>query len=86
MANDISSSKAAGNDTCCNCPDCLKEVSEDQPGLVCDGCDMWYHAACGKVSDAVYEFVSNNCEEESVCWFCKRCEIMFRRLPTKVNL
>jgi len=82
MGIDVSSSKATGSATCCNCPDCLKEVSEDQLGLVCDGCDMWYHAACEKVSDAVYEFLNNNCEEKSVCWFCKRCEMVFRRFSS----
>jgi len=82
---DVSSSKTVGNpptvgnDICNNCPDCAKEVSDDLPGLVCDGCEMWYHAVCEKVSDSVYDFLSNNCDEKSVCWFCKRCEMVFRR-------
>ena len=43
---------------------------------------MWYHTVCEKVSDSVYDFLSNNCDEKSVCWFCKRCEMVFRRFSS----
>jgi len=36
-------------------PDCFKEVSDDLPELVCDGCEMWY-TVCEKVNDSVYDF------------------------------
>lgn len=81
---DASSSKAVDSDDIrtYNCPDCLKEVSDDQPGLTCDGCKMWFHVACEKVSDSVYEFLSNHGEEKSICWFCKGCEMIFRRFSS----
>ena len=51
---------------------CNELVKDDQQGLQCDGCSLWYHAPCQKVTKpaitALRKFV-----EMGVCWFCSRC-------------
>ena len=39
------------------CPDCGKNVLASQPGLKCDGCGLWHHIKCERVSDEVYDFL-----------------------------
>lgn len=68
-----------------HCGSCGKEVLEDQPGLKCDCCAMWFHLRCEKVADDVYDFLIVHDDEKSICWYCKRCTTVLRSVLMSVT-
>jgi hypothetical protein len=52
------------------CSSCDKSVGKQDIGLCCDDCNLWYHAKCAGVDDAVYTYFSKGKHP----WFCKNCE------------
>lgn len=55
-----------------NCLTCKARVGSGQMGLVCDGCDGWYHAECEKILKKEYEVIFKL--DDRVIWFCKSCK------------
>ena len=53
------------------CGKCNKPVKNNQKGLQCNRCDVWYHAKCELVSNNVYDLLSNTNNE----WFCGYCSL-----------
>lgn len=74
--------KLAINETTSDhCVDCGKAVLKTQQGLTCDGCGFWHHCECEEVSDEIYEFLCENCDEDSqIAWYCKKCSAICKKL------
>ena len=51
------------------CGVCQKPVKNNQKGLQCDSCDLWYHTNCCRVNDIVYNALANS----SCSWICCGC-------------
>lgn len=52
------------------CGKCSSPVTDDQNGLQCDTCNMWFHAPCQRVGNSLYDYLSNsNCS-----WHCTTCD------------
>jgi len=70
--NGESMKKPATNEVSDHCVDCGKAVLKTQQGLTCDGCGFWHHCECEDVSDEIYEFLCDNCDDDSqIAWYCK---------------
>lgn len=55
----------------CKCGSCLKEVGEQDNGVLCEICETWYHCRCQAVSDPMYKALSQYGAD--LHWFCKGC-------------
>ena len=54
------------------CPVCAVDVGDDEQGLLCERCMVWFHCDCAGVSSEDYEqFV--HCDED---WFCIGCKVI----------
>jgi len=51
------------------CGICKKNVNWNSKSIQCDGCDVWYHAACAKIGPETFR----NLEHSSVSWICIHC-------------
>ena len=49
---------------------CPKKVGYNEPAIMCDTCDKWWHARCGGLSDAQYAALETN---TSSTWHCPAC-------------
>ena len=50
------------------CGKCYSPVTDEQQGLQCDTCNVWFHASCQRVGNTVYDYLSNsNCS-----WHCTK--------------
>ena len=65
------------------CADCNKEVKDSQSAVSCDGCGLWHHTGCEKVSDEIYAFLSVN-NDSSLHWMCRKCTVIFQQLFSSV--
>ena len=68
------------------CPilNCKKIVGDDQDGIQCDVCNLWYHRECIKLSKEEYRIQKRN---ETSKWFCEKCigEIQDTKQELKVS-
>ncbi len=55
------------------CGTCHKPVRKNQKGILCDLCNIWYHAKCINMPDREY-FRLGNCDEP---WECNNCLLPF---------
>ena len=55
------------------CRDCAVPVLDGEQGLKCDLCDHWLHAKCKKITEAAYNFLSDN-DNEAIKWYCSHCK------------
>lgn len=52
------------------CKSCCKPVRDNQRGIQCDGCDIWWHQKCTvNVSEEKYHELANS----SKPWYCSKC-------------
>lgn len=56
-----------------HCGVCKKRCTKGEKALVCDLCGNWFHAACQKISDEVYEVIcrDSNADSPAIRWYCK---------------
>ena len=59
------------------CGTCRNKIKGDQQGLMCDGCERWFHAGCEHVSSGEFKYLSL-CEE--IMWFCKKCKNNYKEM------
>ena len=52
------------------CGLCNRAVRYGQRGVMCDGCDTWFHCNCMHMNTAVYRGITSN-----VSWLCCNCGI-----------
>jgi len=50
--------------------------------LQCELCELWYHAECQDVSKEAYRVLTRN---ESMHWFCKRCNASVNKVIMNVS-
>lgn len=53
------------------CGFCAEMVTNQHKGVKCDGCKLWIHTKCGKISKRLYQTLE---EEDDQLWFCKECK------------
>ena len=49
---------------------CRVDVAADAHGIICDTCNVWYHAECLNMSEEEYR----NNGESPIPWTCSRCQ------------
>ena len=54
------------------CPDCNKQCTENDQAVECEFCERWFHKKCQKVSDSLYQAISDDNESGTnmVHWYC----------------
>lgn len=52
------------------CPICDEAVTDEQQGLFCESCSIWYHASCCGVDEAGYRGLNDNEDSEFMCPNC----------------
>jgi hypothetical protein len=67
-----------------NCADCGKLVLSNHSAIKCDGCGFWHHIACEGITDDVYSFLCDHETVDSIHWFCRHCNVIFRRMHSEV--
>ena len=67
------------------CGVCRKEVTSEHRAVKCDSCDFWHHNLCENISDDVYAFLTNQEENESIQWHCKKCVALFKKVAKSVR-
>ena len=53
-----------------NCGTCAKKVHRNESGILCDGCDVWFHGNCFALSDEQLNILAS---VATSCWFCQPC-------------
>src|SRR5208282_4555928 len=53
------------------CGHCLKVVSDQDSGVMCDVCNIWFHSRCQGVTEVMYKALTQHAKE--LFWFCKDC-------------
>ena len=53
------------------CGYCERPVRSNQKGILCDKCELWYHAKCMGISNGSYNLLTTSEDE----WFCPTCEL-----------
>ena len=53
-----------------NCGICAKKVHRNDSGILCDGCDVWFHGNCIALSDEQLNILA---PVATSCWFCQPC-------------
>lgn len=66
------------------CADCGKDVLDSQKAVSCDGCGLWHHTSCEKVTEEIYSFLCTN-NDPSLHWMCRKCAVIFQQLFTSVK-
>ena len=54
------------------CGSCLKAVSDQEAGVLCEICGIWYHCRCQGIGDPLYKVLSQYSTD--LHWFCKVCK------------
>ena len=55
------------------CHDFNLEVKNNDKAIECDICKGWYHKECQKVSDALYQVMISE-EQQQISWYCTSCQ------------
>ena len=69
------------------CGSCLKAVSDQEAGVLCENCGIWYHCRCQGIGDPLYKVMSQYSTD--LHWFCKVCKAGAEKLlaiVTKVQV
>ena len=65
---------AQDNKEASTCIRCSKAVLDEDEGVACDVCGLWFHAECVKVTKGLYKELKKQREGiGSVKWFCMCC-------------
>ncbi|XP_055910758.1 uncharacterized protein LOC129945123 [Eupeodes corollae] len=54
------------------CISCKQNVSRNNPGILCNGCDKHFHAKCGKIDKELFHKLASG---EISVWKCESCRI-----------
>jgi hypothetical protein len=52
------------------CQNCQSKVKDDDDGIQCDICMVWFHSECEDVSQEMYKEMAAN---KQLHWYCKAC-------------
>ena len=58
LAQDFEPDKSDIQDEIASCGDCKNACRDNDKALFCYMCERWFHAACQKVGDDMYEVIS----------------------------
>jgi len=53
------------------CGSCKKLVGDQDTGVFCEICELWYHCRCQGIPEAMYNVLNQHNAE--LHWFCKNC-------------
>ena len=54
-----------------NCATCMKKVTSQCIGVLCEVCNVWFHCRCQQISDKMYEAMQSF--KDDLHWFCSGC-------------
>ena len=66
-----------------SCGVCTHKVKNEDNGLQCDGCRMWYHIRCDKVEKKLYKV---HMEHEDLIWLCRKCKPQLSNWVNKIQI
>ena len=69
--------------TLCFCPICSEEVTEEQDGLLCDHCQLWFHRECVGMSKRRYKELHKTGRFEWLCPIQNEVAAPLRRMSTR---
>ena len=81
-----SSGEKVSSDLCLRCK---KDVLEGEKGIVCGGCEFWFHTKCEKVSAELYRAIMNFEEKKDggrIVWYCACCARTVERVERKISI
>ena len=57
------------------CGHCKDEVQENQQGMCCEICEVWFHLSCVNISTALYDLLmlKEDDEDDGFRWYCPAC-------------
>ena len=53
------------------CGSCNRNVGDEDNGIFCDACNMWFHAGCVGLTVKEYSVIQQM--GEKIRWFCSKC-------------
>ncbi len=62
------------------CGKCDSALKKEDKVVTCFTCKQFFHTNCQDVSDAKYVFLSDQCDNSGVVWFCRTCQRTTRGL------
>lgn len=68
------------------CPNCHKEVEEDDDALTCDVCSFWLHASCEGISKVQFKALEAVITTAGTSWTCSACRRGAKTLQEKLTL
>ena len=64
------------------CGGCGKAVKENQNGIQCDVCILWYHSDCGGLKKKDNDYFNGRAES---LWVCGKCKKVVRGAGEKIR-
>ena len=68
----------------CICMKCNRKVKENQKGIQCEYCDIWFHISCGDLGEEEYEKLKNLGDKAS--WYCKSCTSRIKDMKKEIQV
>ena len=65
------------------CHDCNLEVKNNDKAIECAICKGWYHKEPQKVSDALYQVLISE-EQQQISWYCTSCQRGAKAIMTQL--
>jgi len=81
MSRSQRSSSTSTSSSDSKCGGCGKVVSNNEMGIQCEICDVWFHPKCQDINEDCYKAIMNL---QSVHWYCKSCDSKVGKLLVAV--
>lgn len=65
------------------CKKCLKKVKNNQMGVICDYCQIWFHNECVNINRGEYKMLNEL--ENKVKWYCEDCSELVSGMQQENN-
>ena len=65
------------------CLSCTTEVKSNDKGIQCDGCELWIHLSCSKLSLKSYEALKT--DGDHLLFMCPPCQVTTKILAQKIT-
>jgi hypothetical protein len=69
---------------------CKKEVKDGEKGMMCEGCEGWFHLKCIGMKEEIYRELEKKEEEgdgegAGLKWYCEVCSVEVGRMPVRIR-
>ena len=66
----------------CICLKCNRKVKNNQKGIQCEYCDIWFHITCEKLTDDEYKKLNDL--DEKASWYCSNCSFKIKEMKNEI--